>query len=154
MVEMAPDFTSDSPADWKPSGVYEGAVFLGQILTKEGQVFRRSYLREALRLLKPLDPMIRVTRAALMLANPNLVSGFAQPRAADFLGILDPLWQADIEVQSKRLIQTPKVFLCWLSDNPDLDGAVHPLQEPHKSRWTCLGRPENVEGVWALSYRS
>ena len=154
MVEMAPDFTSDSPADWKPSGQFDGAVFLGQVLTPTGQVFKRSFLREAMRLLRPVDPGIRVMRALSMGTEAGLVSGMSRPIASDFIRLLVLEWFADINAQSRRLEQPTKVFLTWRDETSNNDGAVTPLQPPHCDCWFCAGRPDGVEGAWALSYRS
>lgn len=157
-IFVAPDYTSDAPADWKPAGKADGVVFLGQLSGPGGQIAKPSRLREAMRVLRPVNVLVRVERAARMGSDGNSVLGISQPKSDQI--VLLPGFNAfrdEIQKASLESGQPLVCFLTWLEASPELCGAINPLQgpphsAPHCQRWRCLGKPPGMEGVWALSY--
>jgi len=150
---VAPDFTSDAPADWKPSGQYGGVIFLGRVLNPVGKQVFPGEARFAMRLLKQTPVEIITEYAFRNGYEPNLCKGVAMPMAENFINAVVPCEaREEIFKESVKADSSVKVMLAWTSWNNSLCGAINCLQPEHRSRWVFLGRPDKDHAVWVLRY--
>jgi hypothetical protein len=146
LLVPGPEYQSDAPADWKPSGHADGVIYLAGIRNAQNQdrwiEGLEGLQRTALRYLKKPSPLECATRMAL--EGRDFISGFAVPQTQGLFRYCPGIsaWAQDVENDRRHGEEVRNFFTI-------ADAAIDAVQLPHRNRW-IIRKPER--GIWCVFY--